>query len=47
MGNFDWKDKKNIFVIVMILAIGGLGFAFYEMSRLEFVTRKANLQIVL
>ena len=47
MGNFDWKDKKNIFVIVMILAIGGLGFAFYEMYWLEFEAKKAKLEIEL
>lgn len=47
MGNFDWKDKKNIFVIVMILAIGGLGFAFYEIYWLEFEEKKAKLEIEL
>ncbi len=47
MGNFDWKDKKNIFVIVMILAISGLGFAFYEMYWLEFEAKKAKLEIEL
>ncbi len=47
MGNFDWKDKKNVFVIVMILAIGGLGFAFYEMYWLEFEAKKAKLEIEL
>lgn len=47
MGNFDWKDKKNIFVIVMILAIGGLGFAFYEIYWLEFEAKKAKLEIEL
>lgn len=29
MGNFDIKDKKNIFAIVMVLVLLGIGYACY------------------
>lgn len=44
MGNFDLKDKKNIFAILMVLLIGGLGFAFYYFEWEAFTIKKASLE---
>lgn len=44
MGSFDWKDKKNIFVILMVLLIGGVGFAFYHFEWQTYEIKKQDLE---
>lgn len=44
MGNFDWKDKKNIFAILVVLLIGGVSFAFYQYKWITFETKKQELE---
>ena len=44
MGNFDWKDKKNIFAILMVLLLGGGAFAFYQYEWTAFELKKQDLE---
>jgi len=44
MGNFDWKDKKNIFAILIVLLLGGGAFAFYEYEWKAFEIKKQDLE---
>lgn len=43
MGNFDIKDKKNIFAILIVLIIGGISFAFFHFKWQTFIVKKAEL----
>lgn len=44
MGNFNIKDKKNIFAIVMVLVLAGLGYACYAYMWDPFVVESTQLE---
>ena len=44
MGNFDFKDKKNIYLIVICLLIAGLVYYTWDYVYNPYVQRKQQLE---